>query len=116
MNQVVPLNALKQEEMSWARCIITMGLPTAFPCLKDGLNAETGGMTGLQELAAQTTGMGIIPGCLGSGLTYDRARDLRSSLRYRLLHHQRPGTGKPGVTRGLLRFLSQFLYRQPSLL
>ena len=108
LNQVAPLNALKQQDVSWTRCIITMGLPTAVPCLKDGLNAETGGITGLQELAAQAAGMGIIPGCLGSGLTYDRARDLRSSLRYRLLHHQRPGTGKPGVTRGLFFLIDSY--------
>ena len=61
LNQVAPLNALKQQDVSWTRCIITMGLPTAVPCLKDGLNAETGGITGLQELAAQAAGMGIIP-------------------------------------------------------
>ena len=59
LNQVSPLNALKQQDVSWTRCIITMGLPTAVPCLKDGLNAETGGITGLQELAAQAAGMGI---------------------------------------------------------
>ena len=70
VNQVVPLNALKQEEVSWTRCIMTMGLPKAVPCLKAGLNAETGGMTGLQELVAQATGMGSIPGCLRGDLRF----------------------------------------------
>ena len=56
VNRVVPLDALEQEGVNWARRILTMS-PTAIRCLKAGLNAETDGMTGLQELAGQATSL-----------------------------------------------------------
>jgi len=56
VNRVVPLKALEQEGVNWARRIMTMS-PTAIRCLKAGFNAETDGMVGLQELAGQATSL-----------------------------------------------------------
>ncbi len=54
VNQVVPLEQLETEGVSWAREILGHS-PTAIRCLKAAFNAETDGLAGLQELAGQAT-------------------------------------------------------------
>lgn len=54
VNQVVPLEQLEAEGVSWAREILGHS-PTAIRCLKAAFNAETDGLAGLQELAGQAT-------------------------------------------------------------
>nr|YP_009530911.1 naphthoate synthase [Paulinella micropora]AXY63600.1 naphthoate synthase [Paulinella micropora] len=54
VNAVVPLNTLEQEGVIWAQEILQHS-PTAIRCLKAAFNAETDGMSGIQELAGQAT-------------------------------------------------------------
>ncbi|WP_231605248.1 MULTISPECIES: 1,4-dihydroxy-2-naphthoyl-CoA synthase [unclassified Synechococcus] len=54
VNQVVPLEQLQAEGVSWARQVLRHS-PTAIRCLKAAFNAETDGLAGLQELAGQAT-------------------------------------------------------------
>ncbi|MEA5423074.1 MULTISPECIES: 1,4-dihydroxy-2-naphthoyl-CoA synthase [unclassified Synechococcus] len=54
VNQVVPLEQLEAEGVSWARQVLRHS-PTAIRCLKAAFNAETDGLAGLQELAGQAT-------------------------------------------------------------
>ena len=54
VNQVVPLEQLEAEGVSWAREILGHS-PTAIRCLKAAFNAETDWLAGLQELAGQAT-------------------------------------------------------------
>ena len=54
VNAVVPLQALEDEGVRWAREVLQHS-PTAIRCLKAAFNAETDGLAGIQELAGQAT-------------------------------------------------------------
>jgi naphthoate synthase len=54
VNAVVPLEQLEQECLEWAMTMLNHS-PTALRCLKSCFNAHTDGLSGLQELAGQTT-------------------------------------------------------------
>ncbi|EDY38476.1 naphthoate synthase [Cyanobium sp. PCC 7001] len=54
VNAVVPLEALQEEGVRWAREVLQHS-PTAIRCLKAAFNAETDGLAGIQELAGQAT-------------------------------------------------------------
>ena len=54
INEIVPLDQLEEEGVRWAQEIL-QNSPTAIRCLKAAFNAETDGMTGIQELAGQAT-------------------------------------------------------------
>ncbi len=54
VNEVVPLEALEQTGVSWAREILRNS-PIAIRCLKAALNADCDGQVGLQELAGNAT-------------------------------------------------------------
>ncbi len=54
INKIVPLDQLQEEGVRWAQEIL-QNSPTAIRCLKAAFNAETDGMTGIQELAGQAT-------------------------------------------------------------
>jgi naphthoate synthase len=54
VNEVVPLDALEETGVSWAREIVRNS-PTAIRCLKASLNADCDGQVGLQELAGNAT-------------------------------------------------------------
>ena len=54
VNEVVPLDALEETGVGWAREIL-LSSPTAIRCLKASLNADCDGQSGLQELAGNAT-------------------------------------------------------------
>ncbi len=54
VNAVVPVEALEQEGIQWAREILDKS-PLAIRCLKAALNADCDGQAGLQELAGNAT-------------------------------------------------------------
>ena len=54
VNSVVPLAALEEETMQWAREILTMS-PLALRMLKGSLNAADDGLAGIQQLAGDAT-------------------------------------------------------------
>ncbi len=54
VNQVVPLEALEEETMQWAREMLTMS-PLALRMLKASLNAADDGLAGIQQLAGDAT-------------------------------------------------------------
>jgi naphthoate synthase len=54
VNEVVPLDALEETGVGWAREIL-QNSPTAIRCLKASLNADCDGQAGLQELAGNAT-------------------------------------------------------------
>ncbi len=54
VNAITPLNQLETEGVRWAKEILQHS-PTAIRCLKASFNAETDGLSGLQELAGQAT-------------------------------------------------------------
>ena len=54
VNEVVPLEALEETGVAWAREIL-QNSPIAIRCLKASLNADCDGQAGLQELAGNAT-------------------------------------------------------------
>lgn len=54
VNLVTPLESLEAEGIKWAKEILRHS-PTAIRCLKASFNAELDGLSGIQELAGQTT-------------------------------------------------------------
>ena len=54
VNEVVPLDALEETGVAWAREIL-QNSPIAIRCLKASLNADCDGQAGLQELAGNAT-------------------------------------------------------------
>ena len=54
VNHVCPLEKLEEEGVKWAKRILQHS-PTAIRCLKASFNAETDGMSGIQELAGFAT-------------------------------------------------------------
>jgi len=56
VNTVVPLNELEQETVNWCREMLQLS-PTALRVLKASFNAETDGLSGIQELAGNTTAL-----------------------------------------------------------
>ncbi|RDH86506.1 MAG: 1,4-dihydroxy-2-naphthoyl-CoA synthase [endosymbiont of Seepiophila jonesi] len=56
VNKVVPLAELEQETVSWCREMLTLS-PTALRVLKASFNAETDGLSGIQELAGNATAL-----------------------------------------------------------
>jgi naphthoate synthase len=54
VNEVVPLDALEETGVTWAREIL-QNSPIAIRCLKAALNADCDGQAGLQELAGNAT-------------------------------------------------------------
>jgi len=54
VNEVVPLDALEETGIAWAREILKSS-PIAIRCLKASLNADCDGQAGLQELAGNAT-------------------------------------------------------------
>jgi len=54
VNEVVPLDALEETGVAWAREILQSS-PMAIRCLKAALNADCDGQAGLQELAGNAT-------------------------------------------------------------
>ncbi|MBU6284205.1 1,4-dihydroxy-2-naphthoyl-CoA synthase, partial [bacterium] len=54
VNTVVPLERLEQETVAWCREILEKS-PLALRCLKASFNADTDGLSGLQELAGNAT-------------------------------------------------------------
>ncbi|MES9963566.1 MAG: 1,4-dihydroxy-2-naphthoyl-CoA synthase [Candidatus Sedimenticola sp. 20ELBAFRAG] len=56
VNQVVPLDQLEAETISWCRQMLEHS-PTALRMLKAGFNADTDGLAGIQELAGNATGL-----------------------------------------------------------
>ena len=54
VNTVVPLSRLEEETVAWCREILANS-PLAIRCLKAAFNADTDGLSGLQELAGNAT-------------------------------------------------------------
>ncbi len=54
VNSVIPIDELEAEGVRWAKEILQQS-PTAIRCLKASFNAETDGLSGIQELAGQAT-------------------------------------------------------------
>jgi naphthoate synthase len=54
VNQVVPVDQLETEGISWAQEIL-QNSPIAIRCLKAAFNADCDGQAGLQELAGNAT-------------------------------------------------------------
>ena len=54
VNKVVPLDALEETYVAWAKKIITRS-PLAIRMLKSSFNAELDGQAGIQELAGNAT-------------------------------------------------------------
>ncbi len=54
VNAIVPLDSLEKEGVLWAKEVLQHS-PTAIKCLKASFNAETDGLSGLQELAGHAT-------------------------------------------------------------
>jgi naphthoate synthase len=56
VNTVVPLNELETETVKWCREMLALS-PTALRVLKSAFNADTDGLSGIQELAGNTTAL-----------------------------------------------------------
>ena len=56
VNAVVPLGRLEEETLSWCREMLQHS-PTALRVLKAGFNADTDGLSGVQELAGNATAL-----------------------------------------------------------
>ncbi|MCF1505794.1 1,4-dihydroxy-2-naphthoyl-CoA synthase [Afifella sp. H1R] len=56
VNTVVPLDRLEEETVSWCREMLRLS-PTALRVLKAGFNADTDGLSGVQELAGNATAL-----------------------------------------------------------
>jgi len=56
VNTVVPLQELETETISWARQMLELS-PTALRVLKSSFNADTDGLSGIQELAGNATAL-----------------------------------------------------------
>ncbi len=56
INTIVALKELEQETISWARQMLQLS-PTALRVLKSSFNADTDGLSGIQELAGNTTAL-----------------------------------------------------------
>ena len=56
VNTVVPLAQLEQETVNWCREMLALS-PTALRVLKAAFNAETDGLSGIQELAGNATAL-----------------------------------------------------------
>ncbi len=56
VNTVVPLADLERETVAWCREMLALS-PTALRVLKAGFNAETDGLSGIQELAGNATAL-----------------------------------------------------------
>ncbi len=56
VNGVVPLDQLEAEGVRWAREVLQHS-PTAIRCLKAAFNAETDGLSGIQELDGNSTNL-----------------------------------------------------------
>jgi len=56
VNTVVPLAELEAETIQWCREMLSLS-PTALRVLKSAFNAETDGLSGIQELAGNTTAL-----------------------------------------------------------
>ncbi|WP_051631099.1 1,4-dihydroxy-2-naphthoyl-CoA synthase [Afifella pfennigii] len=56
VNTVVPLERLEAETVAWCRQMLRLS-PTALRVLKAGFNAETDGLSGIQELAGNATAL-----------------------------------------------------------
>lgn len=56
INTIVPLHELEKETISWARQMLQLS-PTALRILKSSFNADTDGLSGIQELAGNATAL-----------------------------------------------------------
>ena len=56
VNTVIPLQELEKETISWARQMLELS-PTALRVLKSSFNADTDGLSGIQELAGNATAL-----------------------------------------------------------
>jgi len=56
VNAVVPLDKLEEETVNWCREMLVHS-PTALRALKASFNADTDGLSGIQELAGNTTAL-----------------------------------------------------------
>lgn len=56
INTIVPLQDLEKETISWARQMLQLS-PTALRILKSSFNADTDGLSGIQELAGNATAL-----------------------------------------------------------
>ena len=56
VNTVVPLEQLEAETVAWCRQMLTLS-PTALRVLKAGFNADSDGLSGVQELAGNATAL-----------------------------------------------------------
>ncbi|WP_303907906.1 1,4-dihydroxy-2-naphthoyl-CoA synthase [Thiohalomonas denitrificans] len=56
VNTVVPLDRLEEETVAWCRQMLTLS-PTALRVLKAAFNADTDGLSGIQELAGNATAL-----------------------------------------------------------
>ena len=56
INAVVPLDRLEEETVQWCREMLQHS-PTALRVLKSGFNADTDGLSGIQELAGNATAL-----------------------------------------------------------
>jgi naphthoate synthase len=56
VNAVVPLDRLEEETVQWCREMLQHS-PTALRVLKSGFNADTDGLSGIQELAGNATAL-----------------------------------------------------------
>jgi naphthoate synthase len=56
VNTVVPLDRLEAETVTWCREMLRLS-PTALRVLKAGFNADTDGLSGIQELAGNATAL-----------------------------------------------------------
>jgi naphthoate synthase len=56
VNTVVPLERLEEETVAWCREMLRLS-PTALRVLKAGFNADTDGLSGIQELAGNATAL-----------------------------------------------------------
>jgi naphthoate synthase len=53
---VVPLEELEEETLQWCRDMLALS-PMALRLIKAGFNADIDGLTGIQELAGNATGL-----------------------------------------------------------
>lgn len=56
VNTVVPLEELEEETLQWCRDMLALS-PMALRLIKAGFNADIDGLTGIQELAGNATGL-----------------------------------------------------------
>jgi naphthoate synthase len=56
INAVVPLARLEEETLAWCRDMLQLS-PMALRMIKAGFNADTDGLSGIQELAGNATGL-----------------------------------------------------------